>query len=132
MLTSINQGELEHRRLKQFYPCVHKGEFTRGITKQQHRERILSQLRELAPQPSSSTEKKQRYDDMRAGNSEEGRPSVSFEDAESLTPTSPSSHHQISREVHHKINLVAWLGNNQDDPALEVNSMTTKLNQMFC
>jgi hypothetical protein len=128
MLTSINQGELEHRRLKRFYPRVHKGQFTRGITKQQHRERILSRLRELAPQPSSSTEKKRIYDDMHAGNSEEGGPSVSFEDAESLTPTSPSSHHQISREVRHKINLPAWLGNNEDDPALEVNSMMTKSN----
>ena len=85
-------------------------------------------MRELAPQPSFSTEKKQIYDDMHASNSEEGGPSVSFEDAESLTPTSPSSYHQISREVCHKINLPAWLGNNKDDPALEMNSMTTKSN----
>jgi hypothetical protein len=131
MLTGINKGELEHRRLKRFYPRVHKGQFTRGITKQQHRERILSQMRELAPQPSFSTEKKRKYGDMQAGNSEEGGLSISFEDTESLTPTSPRSHHQISREVCHKINLLAWLGNNQDDPALQVNSIMTKLTQMF-
>ena len=119
ILISINQGELEHCQLKQFYPCVHKGQFTHGITKQQHHERILSRLCELAPQPNSSTEKKH--------NSEEGGPSILFDDAESLAPTSPSSHHQISREVCHKINLVAWLGNHQDDPALEVNSITRKL-----
>ena len=49
ILISINQGELEHRQLKWFYLCVHKGQFTHGITKQQHHEQILSWLHELAP-----------------------------------------------------------------------------------
>jgi hypothetical protein len=131
MLTGINKGELEHCQLKQFYPRVHKGQFTCGITKQQHREQILSWMHELAPQPSSSTAKKRKYGDMQANKSEDGRLSISFKDPESLTPTSPSSHHQISREVCHKINLPAWLGNNQDDPALQVNSIMTKSSQMF-
>lgn len=114
---------MEHRRLKRFYPRVHKGQFTRGITKQQQRERLLSRMREVAPQPSSSTEKKHKYNEMQAGILEDAGPSIPFEDTESLTPTPPGSHHHISRDVRHKVNLLAWLSDNRHDPALKVSSL---------
>ena len=135
ILTGINQGELEHRRLKRFYPRIHKGQFTRGITKQQQCERLLSRIREIAPQPSSSKGKR-KYNDMQAGNSDEAGPSIPFEDTESLMPTPPDSHHHISRDVRHKVNLLAWLGDNRSDPTLEVilswNQIKHRTNASLC
>jgi hypothetical protein len=83
-------------------------------------------MRELAPEPrspdsdSESTGRRRKYDKTQATNSQKPGPSVAFEDNESLMPTPPSSHHHISRDVRHKVNLLAWLGDNQFDPALEV------------
>ena len=53
---------------------------------------------------------------------------VAFEGGEALPPSSPHEHHHISVDTHHKINLLHWLSNNQDDPALEAcDFLRTKL-----
>jgi hypothetical protein len=128
-----SQGELEHRRLKRFYPRVNKGKFTLGITKQQRRERLISQMHELAPQPGSSIGQKRKRNKSFARDLEDAGPSISFEDAEALMPTPPSSHHHISRDVRYKINLLAWLGSNHGDPALKVSLLPcSRINHYYC
>jgi hypothetical protein len=42
------------------------------------------------------------------------------EDSEVLGPTPPEHHHHISQDVRHKVNVLNWLANNRDDPALKV------------
>ena len=44
---------------------------------------------------------------------------------EVLGPTPPEDHHHISKDVHHKVNVLKWLAENRHDPALTVsNSMS--------
>jgi hypothetical protein len=69
MLTASSQGELEHRRVKRFYQRVHKGKFTRGIAKQQQRERVIAKMKELAPQASRKGTQKRRDDAQGWGDS---------------------------------------------------------------
>ena len=62
------QGESEHRRVKRQYRRVHKGRFVRGIATQQHRERQLAQMGEVAPKNtimSSRTCKDSCFDNIR-------------------------------------------------------------------
>jgi hypothetical protein len=39
---------------------------------------------------------------------------------EVLGPTPPEHHHHISQDVRHKVDVLNWLANNRDDPALKV------------
>lgn len=111
-LTGENkQGELEHRRVKRFYPRTQKGKFTLGITKQQRREQHLRKLKELSPNLRMNDSKKK---------SPPLDPRLSFEDHDPLLPTLPSQHYQMSSEQRHKLNLSQWLHENRDDPALKV------------
>jgi hypothetical protein len=106
---------LEHRRAKRFYVRVHKGQFARGIAKQQRRERLLHHIKELAPSGTSTRTRKRKY-----GNIEAALPHIAFEDDEELPQSFPHKHHHISRGTRHKIDLLRWLGDNEDDPALKV------------
>jgi hypothetical protein len=47
-------------------------------------------------------------------------PRVPFNDPETLPPSSPDKHHEISQDVRHKIDLPRWLGEHQGDPATKV------------
>ena len=114
-LTNGNdQGELEHRRVKRFYPRTHKGQFTLGITKQQRREQHLRKMKELSPNSCMNNRKKK---------SSPLDPRLSFQDHDPLLPMLPSQHYQMSTEERHKLNLSQWLCENQDDPALEVSCL---------
>ena len=39
---------------------------------------------------------------------------------EVLGPTPPEHHHHMSQDVCHKVDVLNWLANNRDDPALKV------------
>ncbi|KAF8952881.1 hypothetical protein BDZ97DRAFT_1604319, partial [Flammula alnicola] len=95
-------GELEHRRVKRFYPRVQKGKHAKGIAKQVQRERLLHTLNERNKVPLKNS-----------------KPSATSKANEVLPATSPDAHHHISEEVRHKVPLAQWLGKNEDDPALK-------------
>lgn len=42
--TTFNQGELEHRRLKQFYICTNRIRFQKQIAAPTHRQRLLNAI----------------------------------------------------------------------------------------
>ena len=46
-----------------------------------------------------------------------------MEDEEVLGPTPPEHHHHISQDVRHKVDVLNWLANNRDDPALKVRNL---------
>jgi len=105
-----DQGELEHRRSKRFYPIVRKGSHAVGIGKAVSRERLL-QL--ISQRTVGSTHPKVRL-------SPKGRKPVK----ESLPPTSPTTHHHISAETRNKVDIAELLDENEGDPALEVRIQT--------
>ncbi|KDR80175.1 hypothetical protein GALMADRAFT_62788 [Galerina marginata CBS 339.88] len=92
--TSSQTGELEHRRVKRFYPRVHKGKHVAGIATQVHHERLLHNLNEQNKKAQTQA-------------------------SEALPPTPPEQHHHISEETRHKVPLAGWLGENEEDPALK-------------
>jgi hypothetical protein len=103
--TDINdQGELEHRRIKRFYPRTSKVGLTQQIAKHQRRERLLHNL----SKPSRATTKNNPM------------ASVGFQESDPLPYTSPTAHHHISNSNRHHNDLTAWLGTHSGDPALAV------------
>ena len=47
---------------------------------------------------------------------------------EALGPTLPEHHHQISKDIRHKVDVHKWLANNRKDPALNV---STSFDQLY-
>jgi hypothetical protein len=45
---------------------------------------------------------------------------IPLEEEEVLGPTPPEQHHHISKDVRHKVDVLKWLADNKDDPALNV------------
>jgi len=45
---------------------------------------------------------------------------IPLEEEEVLSPTPPEHHHHISKDVHHKVDVLKWLADNWNDPALKV------------
>jgi hypothetical protein len=43
-------------------------------------------------------------------------------DEEVLGPTPPEDHHHISKDVRYKVNVLKWLADNKNDPALTVSA----------
>jgi hypothetical protein len=116
-LTLSIKGELEHQQVKKFYPRVHKGQYTRGITKQQRHERVLHKTNGQAPPTTSKPNQKRKYGDI---NKAVLDPRVSFGDSEVLPSSLPHQHYEISTDVRHKIDLAQWLSGHQGDPATKV------------
>jgi len=101
---TADQGELEHRRSKRFYPIVQKGRHAVGIGKAVSRERLLQQI---SQRTSGSIHPKI-------------RPSLKGRKRVSLPQTSPTTHHHISAETRNKVDIADLLDENEGDPALEV------------
>lgn len=103
--TDLNdQGELEHRRVKRFYPRTNKVGLTQQIAKHQRRERLLHNL-------SKSSQ---------AATKNNPAAVVGFQESDPLPYTSPTAHHHISNSNHHHHDLTAWLRTHSSDPALTV------------
>lgn len=113
----LPQGEGEHKRSKQFYPRVRKGDHVRGIARHVYRERLLFQVHEAM--------KKRHLDQKR--HVEEGQDvnmlNIPLGEQEILDPTPPELHHHISKDVRHKVDVLKWLAQNRADPALKVRSL---------
>jgi hypothetical protein len=117
------QGELEHHRVKYFYPRVSKANFTSGIAKQQQRERILFRLAEHEL-PSKSKRGKAKVIHKRqrhtANNLSKDLPSIPFEASEPLAYSDPKAHYHIASSTRYFLNVQQWLGRHPEDRALEV------------
>ncbi|KIJ07352.1 hypothetical protein PAXINDRAFT_121100, partial [Paxillus involutus ATCC 200175] len=117
---STQPGELEHRRVKRFYARSGKNNFTRGIAKQQQRERLLHKLREQN-RLRAATELASLREGIPATdlNEEDLRPTVAFSEAETLPPCRPETHYQISVSRRHHWDISSWLHKNRADPAVK-------------
>jgi hypothetical protein len=96
--------------VKRFYKRVRKGKHVIGIGMQVRRERLIHRLKE----------RNQHMPVTDVPNSSENLPTVPLEVTESLPPTTPSDHYQISSDTRHKLQLLRWLKANESDPALLV------------
>ena len=52
---------------------------------------------------------------------------IPFEEAEDLPFTDPHVHHHMLSDTRHKIHLVQWVGENEDDPTMMVSAIWVKL-----
>ena len=111
----MSQGESEHKRSKQFYPRVCKGDHVQGIVRHVYRERTLVQVQQAL--------KKWVLDETQHNKVDRDSCTLNIPlgEEEVLGPTPPEDHHHISKDVHHKIDVLKWLADNKDDPALTVN-----------
>ena len=103
---TFSQGESEHKRSKQFYPRVRKGDHVRGIARHVYRERTLVQVQHALKK--------------RVLNENGHTLNIPVGDEEVLGPTPPEDHHHISKDVRHKVDVLKWLADNKNDPALKV------------
>lgn len=103
------KGEVEHKRVKKFYPRTQKKQYTKGIAKQIERERVLKLISQSDP-----------YLPQVIGHPESLETTTANQVTEGLPLVSPYEHHQMSTETGHKINVFQWLDANENDPALKV------------
>jgi hypothetical protein len=95
-----------------------------GLAKQTHRERTIYSMRTRLKKPPKKKRK------LGPGNK---RAHLSFDTSEHLGPGQPESHYQMSRSLREPLELATWLGDNQDDPALEVSQHeSSQLNMSVC
>jgi hypothetical protein len=96
--------------VKRFYKRVRKGKHVIGIGLQVRRERLIHRLKE----------RNQHIPVTDVPNGFENLPTVPLEVTESLPPTTPGDHYQISSDTRQKVQLLQWLKTNETDPALRV------------
>jgi hypothetical protein len=107
-LNELFQGELEHRRIKRFFARTNKNNHPHQIAKHERRERRLHSMK---LQGAAGIDGKQQT-----------RQSKSLPlDQDPLPYTDPAAHYHISPSTRHFVNITNWLGDNVDDPALQVN-----------
>ena len=114
------QGELEHHRIKRFYPRTNKRKTFMGqIGKHHRRQRILRKIherenarrdgkRDLSASPPSPHA--QRLNDVAVPSGAD----------EPLPPTSPERHHHMSSSRRYPINIMRWTDNHPENPATRV------------
>ena len=105
------QGEGEHKRVKQFYPRVRKGDHVRGIARHIYRERTHFQAQQVS-------KKKELVENQSEDNT--NTLNIPFTEVEVLGATPPEQHHHMSKDVRHKVDVLKWLADNWNDPALKV------------
>ncbi|KAJ3526650.1 hypothetical protein NM688_g8235 [Phlebia brevispora] len=118
---STQTGELEHRRVKRFYGRTNRNKYTRQITKQHMREEVLRRIRrrhakdakgeETTPSGVHSTRRKTRLPNAAA--------SLAFDDTDPLPYTPPDKHYHVSESNRYHEDLMRWLAQNRDDPAVK-------------
>jgi hypothetical protein len=111
------QGESEHKRSKQFYPRVRKGDHVCGIAQHVDRERTLFQAQQTLKR---QLEHNQRNEGSQPEDANTVTLNIPLGEEEALGPTLPEHHHHISQDIHHKVNVHKWLADNRQDPALKV------------
>ncbi|TRM61255.1 hypothetical protein BD626DRAFT_558654 [Schizophyllum amplum] len=99
--TSTQMGESEHRRVKRFAPRTGKKDYATGISKHVDRERLVHDINEKNA-PLLATKRD---------------PKHSFDESESLPPTSPKDDYNIAESQRDFDNIYKWMRDNKDDPA---------------
>ena len=112
------QGEGEHKRSKQFYPRVRKGDHVRGIARHVYRERTLFRAQQAIKRNTLDEKRHQQNSDTNT------TLNIPLREEEVLGPTPPEQHHHISKDVQHKVDVFKWLADNRSDPALKVSKFT--------
>ncbi|KAJ3557384.1 hypothetical protein NP233_g11755 [Leucocoprinus birnbaumii] len=109
---STQLGEVEHKRIKKFYPRTKKQQYTQGIAKQQQRERLIQKISNADPyNPSPETP-----DSMLSTNRESHK---SISHTEDLPPMPPSEQFQMTTDTRFsaKFNVYEWVDTHRNDPA---------------
>jgi hypothetical protein len=101
------------------YPRTQKQQYTKGISLQERRERILRGIKLRDPQYQSSKNNLEQHSNP-SPSSSYSHPSTFIHHDEDLSNISPYEHHYISSDRRSKIDLFQWLGENNDDLALKV------------
>ncbi|KAF8314653.1 hypothetical protein F5887DRAFT_861233, partial [Amanita rubescens] len=115
------QGEAEHQKVKRYYKRASKYAFTRGIAKQNQRERTLRKIRDRkkARDLIDSAKEPQALGATDCSSKQSSIPNLHFKNQEELPYTSPEVHYHMSSETKHKIQLATWLPEHKDDPAFQ-------------
>ena len=93
----------------------------KGISVHQRREQLLHKIN-LRNGETGNHQKK-----LRKTNQKNSAPTIPFEEAENLPFTDPQVHHHMSSDTRHKVDLVRWVGDHEDDPAMMVSVVWMKL-----
>ena len=125
-LTSLLKGEGEHKRSKQFYPRVRKGDHVRGIARHVYRERTLFRAKQMLKHKKTAAD--QHGDSELETEQNVNTLNIPLDEEEILDPTPPEQHHHISKDVRHKVDVLKWLADNRNDPALKVSSFCLAIN----
>ncbi|KAI0363587.1 hypothetical protein BV20DRAFT_1031111 [Pilatotrama ljubarskyi] len=116
--TSTQTGELEHRRCKQFYVRTNKNAtFVSQIAKHQRRERFVNDIHQRMPgakEPARKHSARRLFTRSTVGPLQLGP-----DDFEPLGPTSPRDHHRISDDQRHHVDIMGFVLENKDDPAVD-------------
>ncbi|KAI0631038.1 hypothetical protein C8Q77DRAFT_1025743, partial [Trametes polyzona] len=111
-------GKHEHRRLKRFYALTNKNlQFTDQVAKHIRRERAVnthtaSELSSHAHRTQKARHLLTRKRDGPLGGANERVP-------ETIPTGSPRDHHQISSEQRNHVDIVGFVQEHQDDPAVQ-------------
>ena len=125
------QGELEHRRLKQFYARTNKNsQFASQVASEVRRQAIINKIGQSLVEGHSRSRRKQRANRatrQRLGacnkatrNTHRHGLYLKFRDVEPLSSTSPRVHTHISEDQRHSENIEVFTAENDGDPACEV------------
>ena len=115
------QGESEHKRSKQFYSRVRKGDHVCGIARHVYRERTLFQVQQAMKK--RLLEQNLLNEGSHAAQASDAHTmtlDIPLGEEEALGPTLPEHHHHISKDIRHKVDVHKWLADNRKDPALNV------------
>jgi hypothetical protein len=115
---TTHQGELEHCRVKRFYTCTSKAQYTRGISKQERRQRALHHIDERVREADKN--KEETRDEQSLAPRLTASPTVDFTLSDKLPPTDPSSAYHISNETRYKLDLGDWIQQEKNNPSMKV------------
>jgi hypothetical protein len=122
----LNQGELEHRRVKRFYARTNKNNAIRQMTRLERREYALRRLNHIN-KTGYGTEtigyKKRKVIQLSPNKAEivKSHPTIPFTLSEALPYTPPEFHHHISPSRNFPVHIHTFLNSTRvDDPAIMV------------
>ena len=117
-----HQGEAEHQKVKKYYRRASKHAFTRGIAKQNRRERTLHKMRDLkkARDIIDSVKGPGATPESASSSKKPSTPKLRFKNQEKLPYSSPEEHYHMSSETKHKLQLATWLPEHKDELAFQV------------
>ena len=115
------QGELEHCRVKRFYPCTSKAQYTRGISKQEQRQHVLHRVDEHVQEANKNSNEEGTREEQSASRPS-ASPTVDFSLSEKLPPMDPASSYHISNETKFKLDLGEWIQQQENKSSMRVGS----------